>query len=232
MLHNEEPIFQRFVNGSDTTVINLSADTITIPDHYFVSGEKLTYSYAGSGTTQAIGIGTSTIAGYGSTTKLPATVYAVKVDENKIRLAASSTNALLTTPEVLDINAVGVGTSHSFTSHNQNAKAIIAIDNVIQSPIVGGAVTTTLAKNIALLDEKITFSGITSFFSGDLVQINTEIMKINTVGLGSTNVMLVDREWMGTGRDTHTAGTLIEIIEGNYNIRENKIHFVSAPYGS
>ena len=232
LLHNEEPIFQRFVNGSDTTVINLSADTITIPDHYFVSGEKLTYSYAGSGTTQAIGIGTSTITGYGSTTKLPATVYAVKVDENKIRLAASATNALLTTPEVLDINAVGVGTSHSFTSHNQNAKAIIAIDNVIQSPIVGGAVTTTLAKNVALLDEKITFSGITSFFSGDLVQINTEIMKINTVGLGSTNIMLVDREWMGTGRDTHTAGTLIEIIEGNYNIRENKIHFVSAPYGS
>ena len=94
---------------------------------------------------------------------------------------------------------------------------------------MGGAITTVLDKYVSLVDEKVEFQGITSFFSGNLVQINQEIMKINTVGLGSTNIMLVDREWMGTGRDTHTAGTLIEIIEGNYNIRENKIHFVSAP---
>ena len=138
---------------------------------------------------------------------------------------------MLQNPVVFDITAVGIGTSHSFTSNNQNAKALVAIDNWFQSPIVGGSVTTTLAKDVALLDERITFSGITSFFSGDLVEINNEIMKINTVGLGSTNVILVERPWMGTGLAAHSAGDLVQIIEGNYNIRENKIHFVSAPYG-
>ena len=231
LLHNEEPIFQRFVNGSDSDIVSVSDDTITIPDHYFVTGEKLSYSWAGIGSTQAISIASTSGPGFGATTKVPPTVYAVKVNESTIKLAASPEKALLQNPVVFDITAVGIGTSHSFTSNNQNAKALVAIDNFFQSPIVGGSVTTTLAKDVALLDERITFSGITSFFSGDLVEINNEIMKINTVGLGSTNVMLVERPWMGTGLAAHSAGDLVQIIEGNYNIRENKIHFVSAPYG-
>ena len=36
---------------------------------------------------------------------------------------------------------------------------------------------------------------------------------------------------MGTGQAAHSSGALVQIIEGNYNIRENKIHFVEAPYG-
>ena len=168
---------------------------------------------------------------YGTTDKMPSTVYAVKVDDSTLRLATSAENALKSSPTYLDITAVGIGTSHSFTSTNQNAKALVAIDNFFQSPIVGGSVTTTLAKDAALLDTKLTFSGITSFFSGNLIQINTEIMKINTVGFGSTNVILVDRPWMGTGLEVHSAGDYVKTIEGNYNIRENKIHFVEAPYG-
>ena len=231
LLHNERPIFQRFVDASDTSLVSVSADTVTIPDHYFVTGEKLEYSYAGSGTTQAISIASSTVPGIGVTTKLPSTVYAVKSNDSTLQFAASAEKALLQNPVVFDISAVGIGTSHSFTSTNQNAKAIVAIDNFFQSPIVGGSVTTTLAKDLTLLDEKLTFSGITSFFSGDLIKINEEIMKINTVGLGSTNVVLVKRPWMGTGLSTHSSGDMIQIYEGNYNIRENKIHFVEAPYG-
>jgi len=231
LLHNELPIFQRYVDASDTSLVSVSADTITIPDHYFVTGEELTYSWAGIGSTQAISIASTSGPGFGATTKVPPTVYAVKVNDSTIKLAASPEKALLQNPVVLDISAVGIGTSHSFTSTNQNAKALIAIDNWFQSPIVGGAITTTLDKDITLVDERIEFTGITSFFSGDLVQINSEIMKINTVGLGSTNIILVDRPWMGTGLSTHSSGDLVQIIEGNYNIRENKIHFVEAPYG-
>ena len=43
----------------------------------------------------------------------------------------------------LDLTSVGVGTSHSFTSKNQNQKVLISIDNVIQSPVAGTSVTTT-----------------------------------------------------------------------------------------
>ena len=42
---DERPIFQRFVDGSDTDIVSVSSDTITIPDHFFVTGEELTYSY-------------------------------------------------------------------------------------------------------------------------------------------------------------------------------------------
>ena len=231
LLHNELPIFQRFVNASDTSLVSVADNTLTIPDHFFVSGEKLTYSWAGIGSTQAISIASTSGPGFGATTKVPPTVYCVKINDSKIKLAASPEKALLQDPVVFDITAVGIGTSHSFTSTNQNSKALVAIDNVFQSPIVGGAITTVLDKYVSLVDERIEFQGITSFFSGNLIQVNQEIMKINTVGLGSTNIILVDREWMGTGIATHASGDLVQIIQGNYNIRDNKINFIEAPYG-
>ena len=231
LTHAQRPIFQRFFEGDDSDIVSVSADTITIPDHYFVTGEKLKYSWAGIGSTQAISIASTTIPGYGTTTCLPDTVYAIKKNESTIQVASSAELALLQTPEPLNITSVGIGTSHCFIAHNQNAKALVAIDNLFQSPIVGASLTTYLAKNATVLDTKLTFAGITSFFSGDLVQIDSEIMKINTVGLGSTNVVVVQREWMGTGLGTHYANAKIQKIEGNYNIVENKIHFVEAPYG-
>jgi hypothetical protein len=56
-------------------------------------------------------------------------------------------------------------------------------------------------------------------------------MKINTVGLGSTNVILVDRPWMGTGIINSLFWRFVRIIDGNYNIIDNTIHFAEAPYG-
>ena len=65
-------------------------------------------------------------------------------------------------PEVFTITAVGIGTSHHITATNENSKAIISIDNVIQSPIAGTAVTTALSADIVFA--QITgVTGITSF---------------------------------------------------------------------
>ena len=41
-----------------------------------------------------------------------------------------------------------MGTSHRFVGTNQNAKAVVALDNIIQSPLVSTAVTTTLADQV------------------------------------------------------------------------------------
>ena len=98
----------------------------------------------------------------------------------------------------LGITTVGVGTSARFAAINQNAKAIIALDNIIQSPVVATSVTTTLAKRAFTTDDILTFTGITSFVGGDLVRIGDEIMKIEGVGIGSTNTIRVRRPWMGT----------------------------------
>ena len=81
------------------------------------------------------------LCGVGTTNKLPSTVYAVKVDDDTIKLAETPAKALKTIPDVVDLTSVGIGTSHRFTAHNQNAKLLVSIDNIIQSPIVSTAVT-------------------------------------------------------------------------------------------
>ena len=75
-------------------------------------------------------------------------------------------------------------------------------------------------------DNILTFSGITSFFGSDLIQIGDEIMKIEGVGIGSTNFIRVQREWLGTKIGTAGTGDLITKIAGNYNIVDNHLNFV------
>jgi len=229
--HRQLPIFKRDFVGSASTTVNLTEDTIRIPDHYFVTGEELTYRYTGAGTTSAIEIESQAITGYGTTDKMPSKVFAVKVDDSTLRLATSAENALKTTPTYLDITAVGVGTSHSFTSTKQNSRCILTIDNVVQSPIVATAVTTTVTADVSATTDKIKLSGITSITGGDMLKIGDEIMKVDSVGLGATNVLLVTRPWMGTQSGVHSDNTLITKVEGNYNIVDSTINFFTAPVG-
>ena len=42
---------------------------------------------------------------------------------------------------------------------------------------------------MTVFDTTIKVSGITSFFGADLIQINNEIIKIEGVGVGSTNAL-------------------------------------------
>ena len=94
--HKQLPIFKRYFVGSASTVVGTTNNVIKIPNHFFVSGEELSYAYAGAGTTQAIGIVTTSIVGIGTTDKLPETVYAIKIDNSTIKLAATAENALKT----------------------------------------------------------------------------------------------------------------------------------------
>ena len=228
LTNTQRPIFERYFFGNDLTVVDTTNNTIFIPEHFFVTGEKLNYY---SESNSQIGIATTSIAGIGLTDKLPSTVYVVKEDDLKIKVAASASEALLPIPNVLDITSVGVGTLHRFVSTNQNARVLISIDNLIQSPIVSTSVTAKTAKPVFLGESVITLSGITSFFGGDLIKINDEIMRINAVGFGSTNSILVQRSWMGTGLSTHASDSTVRKITGNYNIVDNLITFAAAPYG-
>lgn len=228
--HRQKPIFLRNFNGSSSSVVDIADNSIVLPDHFFVTGEEVEYSYD-TDNASPIGIATTSFVGVGTTSLLPSSVYIIKVSDQKVRLSRSATDALKAIPVPLDITSVGVGTYHTFTSKNQNTKCIVAIDNYIQSPIVATSVTTGLTTHIGLTDSVLKFSGITSFFGGDLIQIDNEIMKINTVGLGSTNFVLVDRQWMGTGIATHSEYSVVTKIQGNYNIVDNTINFVTAPQG-
>jgi len=230
--HKNDDIFRRNFDGSDSQIVNVLNNTITIPNHFLVSGEEIVYSHAGAGSTQAIGIATTSFVGIGSTDKLPATVYVVKISNNLIKLASSAQNALKSIPEVLNFTSVGIGSSHTFNATNQNAKVIVAIDNLIQSPVVSSAITSSLSKQLLISENIAYFTGITSFFGGDLIKIDDEIMRIDGVGIGSTNSILLKRPWLGTTVVGHSTGTLITKVFGNYNIVDNTLNFSEAPYGN
>jgi hypothetical protein len=232
LTHKNDPIFERHFIGSASTVVNTTSNVISIPNHFFVTGEQVKYTHAGAGTTQAIGIATTSFVSVGSTDKLPEEVYIVKVDINNVKLARSAEDALKFIPKVLDITSVGIGTLHRFVATNQNAKVIVALDNLIQSPIVSTATTTTLSKNAFTTDNIIFFNQITSFFGGDLIKIGDEIMRIDGVGIGSTNAIQVRRPRLGTSIAGYSTGALVTKVSGNYNIVDNVLNFAEAPFGN
>ena len=233
LTHRNNEIFNKSFTQNDTTIVDTTNNIIRLPNHFFVSGEEVRYIHAGAGTTMAIGCETTSgFSGVGVTDKLPGTVYIYKVNEDSIKIATSAENALKAIPETLGISTVGVGTSARFASINQNAKAMLALDNIIQSPVVSTSVTTGLAKTCYTTDDLLTFTGITSFIGGDQIKIEDEIMRIDGVGIGSTNVIRVRRAWMGTALQNYTPGTQVTKIGGNYNIVENTLTFSEAPYGN
>ena len=232
LTHDNLEIFERYIDGSDGTIVNVTNNTITIPNHFFVTGEQIEYAHAGT-IANAIGIATATFVGAANTTFLPSeNIFAVKIDDNTIKLATSAANALNITPQTIDIESVGITTNHKFVAIKQNQRVVVAIDNIIQSPIVSTAVTSSLLDTI--VSEAVNFElvGITSIFGGDLIKVEDEIMRVDSVGVAGTNFITVTRPWMGTNAVIHSAGTLVTKLQGNYNIIDNTIHFIEAPYGN
>jgi hypothetical protein len=225
-------IFERYFDGNDIGIVSTTNNSIYIPNHFFVTGEQVSYTYYGTGTQNAIGIATTSILGIGLTDKLPSTLYIVKLNDLYVQVAESASEALKTIPTVLDITSVGIGSLHKFTSKNQNTKVLLSIDNLIQSPIVSTSTTTTTSAKVLITDNNIDVIGITSFFAGDMIKIDDEIMKINSIGIGTfSNRFVVQRPWMGTGIATHALGAVVSKIVGDYNIVNNTLNFVDAPYG-
>ncbi len=230
LTHKGLPIFERIFESENPNIVKIDSDIITIPDHFYVTGEEITYSYIDDGISQPIGIAETSIPGIGITDKLPSTLYVVKVNDLDIRVASSSSDALKEIPIFLNITSTGIGT-HSFVSKKQNNKVIISIDNVIQSPLVSTSSTTILSKNVGYFSTKIFVDNPNLFLNGDLIKINDEIMRITSIGVGNTNSISIRRNLLGTNLSTHYSSNLVTKIFGNYNIVNNSIYFSDPTYG-
>lgn len=237
--HKGDPIFERYFNGNSTGVVNIFNDTILIPNHFFRTGEKLTYEYADFENTDdnAVGIGTTiipsgaTIQSLGITTsRLPLTCYAVKIDDRTIKLSPTKEDALKRIPEVFDLRAVGYGTYHKFIGEKQNTRSLITIDNVIQSPAIDTVVKTKLIQPLSGASDLLFVAGITSFFTGDLIRVEDELMRINLIGLGETTSMIVRRPMLGTKLADHPNNSDVVRVSGNYQIVDNIIYFPVPPF--
>ena len=229
--HRGDSVFHKVFDASNPAVVDITNNSFVVNNHFFTTGEKITYTPTGAGTTMSIGIGTTSIVGFGTTDKLPSTLYVVKVAENKFKVAASATEALQNVPSVLDITTVGVGTTHAFTAQKLNSKMLVTLDNNIQSPLIQSPINAGLSTAMNTGTDFMRMTGITSFFSGDVVKVDDEFMKIDTIGIGGTNLVLVKRAQLNSALASHSAGSTITKYVGNYNIVQDTINFVEAPKG-
>jgi len=91
--------FTTTFNGSDGNVVNHVADTITINNHRFLTGSRVTYTNGGGGNITGLTNGT--------------VYFTIKVDHNTIKLATNASNANSGT--AINITGTGTGTSHTLS---------------------------------------------------------------------------------------------------------------------
>lgn len=225
LYHEGQEIFTRTFNGSSVNDVNTSQNTISLPNHFFVTGEEVEYSYEGS----PIGIGTTFVVGIGTTSLMPKKVYLVKVNDLEVKVAASASDALAKPERVFDIVSLGVGTEHRITSIEPANRTLITLDNEIQAPLVSTAITSLTTKEIGYFDSEIFINPniFTNIENGDLLKIDDEIMQVVSVGIGSTNVLMVDRGVIGTNLGIHSLSSVVYKLKGNYSIIGNKLQYIA-----
>ena len=91
--------FTTTFNGSDGNVVNHVADTITINNHRFLTGSRVTYTNGGGGNITGLTNGT--------------VYFTIKVDHNTIKLAANASDA--NTGAAINITGTGTGVSHTLS---------------------------------------------------------------------------------------------------------------------
>ena len=91
--------FTTTFNGADSSTVNVTDDTITINNHRFLTGSRVTYTNGGGGNIGGLSTGT--------------VYFTIKIDHNTIQLATSASNA--NAGAVINLTSVGSGVSHTLS---------------------------------------------------------------------------------------------------------------------
>jgi hypothetical protein len=251
--YNGIPIFEKRFNPSNQSVINYTTGTITIPDHFYNTGEELTYtpdtSFVGFAVT-AIGIGSTANYVGVVTNKLPPVVYPIRLDNNNFKLATRQEYAQAGI--FVTFTSPGLGNYHALTMTKKLEKSLVVVDSVVQAPVTYCLVDHRLKYNTNIIsggtgigagNTAFAISGISSIQPTDLLKIDDEIIKVNIVGLGTTSGALVSglgtfyilegtRGYAGTLATSHINDVTMRLYRGGYNIVGNKIWFTEPPRGN
>ena len=227
LTHDGDPLFHKKFDGSDNSEVLLGDDSFVIKNHFFVTGEQVKYQADTDLSGSPIGIQHG-LNGVGAATTLPQDVFVIKVSENNFRVAA--TKALAKAGSPIGLTTVGAGVTHTFTSIDKNSKCVIAIDDIIQSPVYKRNGATTTLVSIANREANVADASFMKQY--DLLQIDNEIVRIAALHFnGVQNKLLLDRNWMGTTKQGHSVGDTVELVFGDYNIVNDKITFADVPFG-
>jgi hypothetical protein len=140
----------------------------------------------------------------------------------------------------------GSGNAHQLEMDKKLEKSLIAIDNVVQYPLLFTPISYTLLGNggqISAESSIFALSGISTIIPKDILKIDDEYMGITNVGLGTTNVgpitnsgsinlVEVTRAFVGSSATTHTDFAPVRIYKGSYNIVDSNIFFAESPRGN
>ena len=227
LTHNGDQIFERQFDG--VTGVNTLSSVVISPNHFFQTGEAVKYEVLGL--SSRIGIKPTDFGGsVGVVNQLPTDLFAIKISDQAIGFATSPAAAQSIIPTKIEFDAVGSGTSHYITAINQNTKALITIDNMIQAPITPTNINATLSQDI-VFDTRFITSGINTIASNDIIKIDDEFMRVTSFVVGTATTVFVERPILGSLIATHSAGAAVTKFTGNYTITDNTLNFVSAPYG-
>lgn len=228
--HNDYNIFYKEFDSENSQVVDVSNDTISIPEHFFKTGELLKYSYPQAGT--RIKISPSSPGNTISTDFLPEEVYPIVINSGKIRLAFTKQLAL--TNQYIDIVQIGIGKNHSFECQDKNSKCLITIDNIIQSPV---SASSTVGITNIVNSTTLELSSLENINQGTILKIGEEYTKVISIkysednpGIGTVSLFRSSNV-LGTNKITFDANTNVAtIMSGQYNIVKNKIYFTDAPF--
>ena len=235
--------FTATFNGSDSTIVSLAADTINIPSHRFLTGQRVTYNDGGGTAITGLADGV---------------YYAIKVDRNLIQLASSLSNANSGTQ--INLTGLGVGSSHTLNvafdgvntkfkiTHDSGTHAkvtrasqlMISINGVLQQP--HDSVSPSSGIGIAP-DSVLVFStapATTDVVFGSIMSTNLSSFEIsdnlidNFTGDGSTQNFTMSKSPPDARNILVTIDGVVQYPSDTsttraYSVTENTLAFVSAP---
>jgi len=251
--HQNISIYTKIFNPSDTSTIDFSTGIFTIRNHFFNTGEELTYTPKST----FIGVGQSAM-GIGSTAnylgiitdKLPEIVYPIALTPDTFKLATQKSYAILGIG--VTFNYVGLGNAHELEMTKKLSKSIISLDGIVQQPITFTPISHKLQYNSGGINVGIStfnLSGISSIQPRDILKIDEEYMKVIEVGVSSNTggnitgiinasgistfpTVSVVRASVGSTATSHADGANVQVHRGSFNIVGSEIWFSDPPKGN
>ena len=238
--------FTATFDGSSASIVSVGNDTITMSDHRFITGQRVTYNDGGGTAITGLSDGV---------------YFIIKLDKNRIQLATNSSNA--TSGTQINLTGLGSGTSHTLNvafdgvntkfkiTHGSGTHAkvtrasqlMISINGVLQQPHdssspssgIGIASDSVLVFSAAPAVTDVVFGSI---YSTNLSSFEVSDNKIdNFTGDASTTDFTMSKSPPDARNILVTLDGVVQhpsdaSTTRAYSITENTISFASAPASS
>ena len=235
--------FTATFDGSSASIVSVGNDTITMSDHRFITGQRVTYNDGGGTAITGLSDGV---------------YFIIKVDKNRIQLATNSSNA--TSGTQINLTGLGAGTAHTLNvafdgvntkfkithgtgTHAKVTRAsqlMISINGVLQQPHdssspssgIGIASDSVLVFSAAPAVTDVVFGSI---YSTNLSSFEVSDNKIdNFTGDASTTDFTMSKSPPDARNILVTLDGVVQYPSDAsttraYSITENTISFASAP---